>query len=212
MTPIRGQRGISLLEVLIAAVIMATIAVLAFGALDVSQRSAEVSTDKIREIQLLDRSWVLVENDLRNALRYAGINQFGDLMPSMLIDERGEFPFMFIRGGMANPLGNPRTEVMRVAYRVEDEILMRYSWIDPFNVDEDIARVQKILAGVSEFSVTALPDQGATGVKEGPWLDEWPGNGTSSATPDKLPIAVKISFELEGRGELTRLFALLPGD
>jgi len=204
---INGQRGISLLEVLVASVIMATIAMLAFGALDASERSKEVSEEKMQSIQQFDRSWVMLENDLRNALAYAGGDANGDLVHAMTVSYGDEYSIVFLRAGRANPLGFPRTELARVGYRLEDGVLWRDTWVDPYNPDIDYARQQKIMENVEDVKVSVLPP-GAKGYKEGPWIEEWPGR---EGSPDVLPLALEITIEIEGRGEITRLFSLTPG-
>jgi general secretion pathway protein J len=202
----KSQAGISLLEVLVASVIMASIAVLAFGALDVTERSKVASEDNMRKLQQFDRGWTMIENDLRNALSYASGSAYGDLINAMDVSYGDEYVLSFLRGGRANPLGFPRTELARVGYRVEDGTLWRDQWIDPQNLDIDFARSQKVLDKVEEISIRVLPPIGK-GYKEGPWVEEWPGTGP----PNVLPLALEITLNTEGRGEITRLFSLSPG-
>lgn len=204
---IASQKGISLLEVLVATMIMATIAALAFGALDVSERSKEVSEAKMLEIQQFDRSWLMLENDIRNAMAYAHGSEFGEIIPCMQVSYGDEYALIFMRGGRANPLAFPRSELARVGYRLVENVLWRDTWYDPYNPDIDYARQQKIMENVEDIKVRVLPPN-AKGVKEGPWLEDWP-SGVGS--PETLPLALEITIEVEGRGELTRLFSLAPG-
>lgn len=201
------QAGISLLEVLVASTIMATIATLSFGALDVSDRSKTISEEKMLDLQQFDRSWVLLENDLRNALSYPGPDLNGDIVYAMQISYGEEYSLIFLRGGRANPLGLPRTELARVGYRVKEGVLWRDLWVDPFNADIDYARQQKVIEGVEDIKIRALASD-AKGYKEGPWLEEWPSR---SGAPDKLPLAIEVTIETESRGQISRLFMLTPG-
>ncbi|TVZ37272.1 general secretion pathway protein J [Alteromonadaceae bacterium 2753L.S.0a.02] len=202
-----SQSGLTLLEVLIATFIMAMIASMAFGTLSVADRSREVSEDRMKDIQRIDRAWLMLENDLRNALSYAGGTAYGDLVPSMQVAYGDEFSLVFLRGGRANPLGFPRTELARVGYKLDqDQVLWRYTWVDPYNPDEDFARKQKVIEKVEDLKIQALPKQQAKGYKEGPWVDEWP-----QGPPDVFPLALEITIVLEDRGEIKRLFSLSPG-
>lgn len=207
------QTGISLLEVLVATTIMATIATLSFGALDVSERSKTISEEKMQDLQQFDRGWVMLENDLRNALAVKGPGLdggFGGVVWSMSITYSGDYALLFFRGGRANPLNMPRTELARVGYRLADGVLWRDMWDRPFNPDKEYAREQKVIDGVEDMKIRALPP-GAKGYKEGPWLEEWGDSAQGAFSPDVLPIAIEITIETKNRGEITRLFSLVPG-
>lgn len=201
------QGGLSLLEVLIAASIMATIATLAFSALQVVDRSREVSEERLTEFQQLDRAWLMLEADISNSLAYASRSSFGDTLPALTISYTEDYWLNLLRGGKANPLGVFRTELLRVAYRLDDEgVLWRDTWYDPGNVDPDLARQQKVLEGVNEVEVRVLPNT-ANSIAEAAWSEEWPPQGN----PAILPYAIRISLDVEGRGELERMFTLQVG-
>ena len=204
---LRQQAGLSLLEVLIAAAIMATIATLAFGSLQVADRAREVSEERLTDFQKLDRAWLMLEDDLRNALGYQSRSSFGDAIPALQISYTEDYWLNLLRGGKANPLGVFRTELLRVAYRTdEDDVLWRDSWYDPGNVDPEQARQQKVLEGVNEVEVRVLPDT-ANSVGEDAWSEEWPLAGKDAT----LPLAIRITLDIEGRGELERVFMMQLG-
>jgi len=210
------QQGISLLEVLVATTIMATIATLAFGALDVSERSKVISEEKMLDLQQFDRSWVLIENDLRNVLVRTGgdprsING-SEALFSMTISYSGDYSLMFLRGGRSNPLQLPRTELARVGYKLKERTLWRYIWSDPFYLEEKLAYKQKVLEDVEDFKIRVLPNR-AKGYKEGPWLDDWTleASASTGAAPDELPLALDITIETKTRGKINRVFMLSPG-
>ncbi|SMF11924.1 type II secretion system protein J (GspJ) [Alteromonadaceae bacterium Bs31] len=200
------QRGITLLEVLIATVIMATIATLAFSSLDVSERSAEISEEKMLQIQQFDRVWMMLENDLRNIRAMVTGTEFTEKVPAMNVSYGDQYNLVFTRAGRSNPLFFPRTELARVGYRLEDGVLWRDVWVDPRNPDEDIIRQQKIMDDVEDFKIEVLPSNGG-GVKQGPWVEEWPSGGA----PGMLPLALRINLELENREPVYRLFRLSQG-
>jgi general secretion pathway protein J len=147
-----------------------------------------------------------MENDLRNALAYDKKPAFGDNIPAMQVGGQ-EYWLIFLRGGHANPLNLVRSELMRVAYRIDDEVLWRYSWTDPHSIDEDSAQKQKLMEGVEEVAVRVLsPD--ATSFSGGPWTDTWPAEGVTN----QLPKAIEITLTFTKAGELMRLMALAPGN
>ena len=203
------QRGITLIELLIAATILASILVVAERSITTANKSAEVSAKRIQDLRNLDRVWLLLETDLRNAIAISRQGQFDETLPAMTISQGDEYQLMFLRGGLRNPLLLPRTELLRVAYRLEDEVLWRDSWVDPYNPDEDTARPQQLLEGVEEFQVLALPaaPKGRS-VAEGPWLDAWPEGSNANA---ELPLAIEIIVRLANERELKRLITIAPG-
>ncbi len=202
------QAGLTLLEVMIAALIMGTIATLAFSSLDVSERSSEISQEKMQQIQQFDRVWIMLENDLRNIRTMVTGSEFTEVVPAMSVDYGGEYSLMFTRAGRANPLFFPRTELARVAYRLEEETLWRDIWVDPRNPDVELIRKQKIMEDVEDFKVEVLPHPPVGGgVKQGPWGEEWPSGGI----PNALPLALRINLELKNREPVHRLFRLSNG-
>lgn len=202
----RQQKGFTLLEVLVAITITAVMSVLAFQSFDNAITAQERTQIKLDRIGRLDRAWITIETDLRNSLARGNISPFGDLLPAFTVDPQEDYWLSLVRGGKANPLHFPRSELSRVAYRLEDGVVWRDSWIDPGNPDEELAYQQKLLDGVEEITVRVMA-RGAKSVRDGPWLEEWP----PAAAQEALPQAIEITFELEQEGEIIRLFAMVPG-
>jgi general secretion pathway protein J len=201
--------GFTLIELLVSAALLAVILIAAERAINVAQRSAEVSETTTETLRDLDRFLVLLESDLRNVLPVGkAIPQFGPL-PAMSLQPTDDYILLFLRAGQANPLLLPRTEVLRVGYRLEDNVLWRDSWIDPWMPEPDRARPQQLLDQVEEIEFRALPrPPAARSVSEGPWQETWPaGNPISS----DLPLAIELRLKLKRRGEITRLVPLLQG-
>lgn len=206
-----SSRGFTLIEMLVAMAILAWIMVVSSVVVDTAGRSGEISERRSQQLKDIDRLWILLETDLRNSAARNYVPNFDPPIPAMLVSQTEEYVLSFIRTGQANPLLLPRSEVLRVAYRVEDEVLWRDSWIDPFNVDQELARPQKLLTGVERFDVLALPSRSAGGrsVSDGPWLDQWPDGSQASST---LPLALELKITLKKRGELRRFISLVPGE
>ncbi|MFT5082170.1 MAG: general secretion pathway protein J [Lentisphaeria bacterium] len=206
-----AQRGLTLVEVLVAIVIMAIIASISYQSLSVTVDSKDVVEKKLKEISRIDRMWLLMEADLRHVLNYKFKQSYGSgsgsELPALTIDNGGGYFLVLLRGGHANPLNFNRSELIRVGYRVENKTLWRDVWYDLSSNDEDNARQQKIIEDVEILEFRALSTQ-ATSVSAGPWLDQWP----QAAQAGALPLAVEVNLELEGHEPIKRLFSLVLGE
>lgn len=204
---IKATRGFTLIELLVAAAMLAVILIAAERAISTSQKSAEISAERAQALRDIDRLWIVLENDLRNIVAAPSkVLEYSGVIHTMQVDTTEIYRLAFLRAGQANPLGLARSEVLRVAYRVEDEVLWRDSWIDPYNPDPEIARPQQLLEGVEAFEVMALPRPPVgRSVESGPWLDSWPQENAGQAA---LPLALEITLRFRDQRELTRFMTL----
>lgn len=200
-------QGFTLLEVLVAIAVTAMVAAMAAGAFNSAEKANERTKKALENMQRLDRAWVTIETDLRNGIGRMRTSADGDAIPAMVVDETEEYFLSLLRGGRPNPMHFYRSEMARVRYSVNaEQVLVRELWNDPANLDEDWAHTQFLLSGVEEVRVRLLPPGGGS-VQNGPWVDEWPPRQALAA----LPRAVEITLVLEHRGEIRRLFPMLPG-
>jgi general secretion pathway protein J len=202
----KRARGFTLLEVMVAVGVMALVATGAYLAIDAASRSSEATREALQRFERVDRAWALMETDFRNAVARLTRLYYGPPLPAMSVEFNSEYRMTFLRGGRANPLLLPRTELARVGYRLEDGVLWRDIWYDPARIEPELATQQKLVDGVKEVLVRVLPPT-AQQVENGNWLEEWPG----TLPPMALPVAVEVTLTLEDMGEVTRLFELAPG-
>ena len=205
-----SQSGFTLLELLVAAAMLAVILVAAERAISVAQRSAEISQARAQSVRDLDRFWVLVERDLRNVTLAAMpphlLSNGSAPLASLQISTTETFLLSLLRIGQSNPLALPRSEAVRVAYRLDDGVLWRDSWIDPWRPEQEQARAQQLLTNVEELDVVALPlPPAARSVDGGPWVDEWP----QQLGANVLPMAVELRLNLKQRDTITRFIRLV---
>lgn len=205
------QEGLTLIEVLIAVIIMAMIGTISYQSLDATIRSKVIIEEHIADLARIDRAWLLIEADIRNMLNHSVTQtsgRGGQLHPLVLANNDEEYFMTILRGGHANPLNFIRSEVIRVGYRVQEEILWRDVWYNIGSSDVDEARQQKIIEGVDEIKVRVLSPN-ATSFSAGPWQESWSLENDHST---KMPIAVEITLILkDDESEITRLFALVNG-
>ncbi|MDX1488314.1 MAG: type II secretion system minor pseudopilin GspJ, partial [Acidiferrobacterales bacterium] len=127
------QKGLTLLELVVAVAIFALFSVMAYGALDqiLTQR------DHLEREQLFWRTLSLVmlrlQDDLSQARPRAVRDIDGNLLPALRgqpTDTRalGEPTIEFTRGGVLELYDGAHTVLQRVAYRLRDDALVRLVW------------------------------------------------------------------------------------
>ena len=200
--------GFTLIEVMIAIVIMAMIAVMTSQSFTAAIASSEATQEAIDRIAAVDRIWVLLETDMRNVIPAMPRVSRDRPIPPVFIDPSEEYRLTLLRAGYANPLRLPRTEVVRVGYRFEDNAVWRDTWFNISGNDEREARPQILLEGVEDLFIKALPLRNSASVSGGPWQDRWPASGQP---PQTLPAAIEITLITEDFGEVKRVYSILPG-
>ncbi|MEH0690735.1 type II secretion system minor pseudopilin GspJ [Vibrio cholerae] len=190
-------QGFTLIEVLVAMAIFASLSVAAYQVLNQVQRSNALSEQRSARLGELQRSLVYLDNDFRQmALRQ--MRSGGDSPSSTLIawqdnlldsDEKG---VMFARLGWFNPQQQfPRGEVTKVGYRIQDGVLQRIWWRYPDTPTGQAGIVMPLLDKVEQFDLRFFDGS--------EWQREW-------RVSNQLPSAVVLTLTLEDYGEIERIY------
>jgi general secretion pathway protein J len=196
------HRGFTLLEILVAMAIFSIVAYMSYSGLDAVIRQhavAEESAARLRDLQYTMRRLVQdfsqvqprgIREETGEGQRYA-----------LLADTRTLEPMELTRAGWFNPLGHPRSSLQRVAYWLEEDILIRAQWpvLDRM-LGEEPSEIE-LLDRVEEFQLFFMDGNGE-------WVDQWPPPESQLSGPDSerlLPMAVEIVMQLEDWGEIRRI-------
>ena len=199
------QRGFTLMEVLIAVSITAVIGLGVWQVMSGVVTSRDRVDEVAEEFEGLQKTFLLLERDLRQVVSRPIRNIYGDYEPA-LSSQGEEFELMLTRQGWRNPLGKQRSEMQRSAWEFTgDEVRRRY-WVMLDQPQEEESRDQLLLSRVTAFDVRFLDENRA-------WQDSWPppNQGIPSgpgAPVIPLPLAVEVTLEHERFGELSRLFLM----
>jgi len=191
------NKGFTLIEVLVAIAIFASLSVGAYQVLNQVQRSNEISMQRSERLKSLQRALVYLDNDFRQmALRQSRTN--GE-EPSPLLLQWKEYLLdsdskgvMFVRSGWHNPQQQfPRGEVSKVGYRIKDNQLQRVWWryVDTPVGQEGI--VMPLLDEVEAFELRFFDGE--------QWLKAWQNSYT-------LPEAVAVELQLADYGKIERIY------
>jgi general secretion pathway protein J len=194
---IRHDLGFTLIEVLVALAILASLTVAAFQVLNQVQLSNEVSQDKETRLGEIQKALAIMDSDFRQmAARQFRIRgetsgkQFIYMKDRLLSSETEGI--LFTRLGWLNPqMQFPRGEIVKVGYRVVDERLERVWWRYPDTVAGDTGNVRPLLTKVEALSFRFFYKNN--------WIESWDNNGV-------LPEAVDIKLKLKDYGDIERIY------
>jgi len=194
------NQGFTLLELLISMSIFSILSLMAYGGLE-SIITTKTHTEQIsKRIVKLQQTFMFIGRDVEQAIGRSVRDGFGEVQPAMKGDSFAREILTLTRAGYRNPLQVTRSQMQRVAYRFEDNKLIRLSWkmLDQDFDQEPEARelldkIEKI--EIRYFDSAAQPQQ------------QWP-NGTGDNVDTMLPWAVELTLTLEDMGEIRRLFSV----
>lgn len=194
------QRGFTLIELLVAAAVFAIMAAIAYSGLNgliQSRSQLRENTTRLADIQ---RAGMIMQRDIMQARDRSIRDPYqGDLVPSMLGGGDGEYGLQFTRGGHSNPLSQQRSSLERVAYRVEDGKLIRYSWNYPDHAQDAVPMRAVLLEDVDRVTLRFLDQKGQ-------WNDQWPRLARQTGTDFGLPAGIEVNIDLKDWGRITRVY------
>ncbi len=192
----RRAQGFTLIEVLVATVILAVLSVLAHRGVAetrlVVERTRESAT-RFREVQ---RAITLMVNDFRQLTPRPVRQPVGDgYRPAFGTDANTTDLVEFSRAGWPNGYGAPRGSVQRVVYVLEGDVLIRRHWpvTDPTLSTEPVSR--ELLKGVEAVQLRFMDD-------DREWQEQWNANRADLRI---RPMAIEMTIRLQDYGELRRL-------
>jgi general secretion pathway protein J len=224
----RTANGFTLLELLVVIVVFAVMAMMAYGGLSQVLKARAAIEQKQARTEAYQTFYLRMRSDFQNAAQRTVRDNDGISQPAMIYDGTAK-SLEFTRGGRPNPLYLPRTGFERVAYRIDDDKLIRRSWhvLDraPQTQPDDVT----LMDGVDECKWRFLgsPAQNLGNIPGAPnpaaqtntqnniqndlqWSDTWPINYDSSqaATNPPPPVAVELTLRTRDWGDLRFLFKL----
>ena len=201
----RRLRGFTLIEVMVALAAFGVMWVLSYQVLGWTLDNVDYLSQRMERLQNVQRAVRYLSSDFMQAAPRPVRDELGDsYVPAVYTDLASEFSLQLTHGGWNNPAGLPRSTFQRVAYRIEEQQLVRYHWtvLDRTYANEPVATV--LLDNVESlyfryFDATGQPSE------------VWPPRGQAAApNPRNRPRAVEIVLTLPDEGEITRLLEVAP--
>ncbi len=202
----KASRGFTLIEILVAVLIAAILAAMAFTAMSQAldhRQLIRARTERLAAVQATMRSLV---QDFSQLQPRPVREPIGGGYQAALVGATAASPEVtFTRGGWANFAGEQRSTLERVRYALRDGTLYRDHWnvLDAQLQPGPVTR--KLLDDVTDFQVRYMDNARN-------WQGAWPPQPltgpTATAGQQQLrwrPIAVEVTLQLKDWGTLTRL-------
>jgi general secretion pathway protein J len=197
------SRGFTLLEVLVAISIFALLSLTAYQVLQGVLRSGEISKEHSESLTKLQRAMLIIEQDFTQIVARASRDGGGEEEKLRVITAANSLfgsedqGIEFNRLGWQNPLNLlPRSNVLRVRYRLQEGQLQRLYFLYPDRVTGQEPEVQVVLDDIEKLSFRF-------------WNDGWQSKWESDT---KLPTGIEISFTSKQYSEIRRAFLISSGE
>jgi general secretion pathway protein J len=209
-----AMRGFTLIEVLIAMAITAFVSLLSYQTLSTALTGIDAARSESDRLHEINRAFNVLSRDIRLISNRPVRDEFGMLASAVSGGELARDPLRLTRSGWHNSTGAPRSTLQRVAYRLEEDRLLRltYPVLDRTTAIEPTETV--LIEDVEELAFRFLPSVNVVEVNRDQTIDRrfWQDNWVADVGfTDKLiepPAAIEVRITLSDWGELERLYVM----
>ena len=197
-----AEHGFTLVEVLVAAALVAVVSTLSFMAIASAARTQEILQRNSERENALELMAARLRQDLFTLSPRSVRDSVGDPVGALAFGPgRSDYDLEFTRSSRA-PLLVADTGLERAAYEVDGDKLYRYSWEVLDRVTASRPRQLLVLNGVRDLELRAFDSD------EDDWSERWPPGAGNNVDFNALPQVVEVVVELTS-GESLRI--LVPG-
>lgn len=199
-----GTRGFTLIEILVATLILAILAIAAYGGLNSLIKEREITHKHNEHFRTLQLAMATIGRDLQQAAARPIRLSSGAFAPAMM-GGANDIPVLALtRGGRPNPLQQSRSALERVAYTLDGNTLKRevFPVLDRSVTPAPAART--FLKGVQAITLGFM-DESRESHAHWPPLNAQPGSYSR-----REPIAIQITLDTKRWGEIRRLIPVAP--
>jgi general secretion pathway protein J len=212
------HRGFTLIEILVALMILAIIGALMVTGLRSAIRSQGTINRKATRLAAMQSAMMVMERDVLQIINRPVYDVDGSLLAPVVVHYlAGKLNLEFTRAGFVNPFGaQNRSTLQRVRYAWDGKSLIRTTWFALDRVQNTSVESQTVLTGVNSFTVRFLDtnQQLSTPGDTQPMqqlliqLQQQIQQQQQLRSP-LLPLAIEVNLDVDGFGVVTRLIPLV---
>lgn len=189
--------GFTLVELLVALAVFAAVAAIAFGGLaQIAQTRGALAASQDR-FSAITRGLSSLGRDIQQTISRPVRGNYGEVLPALI---GASDHIELTRLGFANPLAEARSNLERVVYGIDQNVLQRGRFAVLDRAPGSVPATTPLFDQVTILQLRYL------GVTDGIWRDVWPPPLTGD--PTVLPRAIELRVSLSDIGELRRVFDL----
>jgi general secretion pathway protein J len=198
----KRQSGFTLLELLVAVAIFAVVGAMAYSGLYQVLLQQEGTAERSERLADLQKAYRILQRDLEQVIDRGIRNEFGENVDA-LVGGSGFNGVEFSRAGYANPAGFLRSQIQRVAYVPDQDVLLRRTWRVLDRAQDSHPDEEVLVEGLRNFAMRFLGN-------DNEWQERWPSlqSEIDASESQGLPRAVEVQLELDDLGVLSWLFPL----
>ena len=195
---LQTNKGFTLIEVIIAMSIFAIVSILAYSGLHSvisSKTHTEGSLDRLQELQM---SMLTLAGDMQHLSARNGHDALGGTLLKLTTQD-SDYIVSFTRNGWRNPAEQARSTLQRVAYRLDEDKLIRMYWTHVDRADDELVVERTLMTNIESLELRFLNDKNE-------WKTDWPSaDNLAASDPIGLPSAIEITLNMHDWGKIIRL-------
>ena len=188
------HNGFTLLELLVAMTVFATMSIMAYGGLTNVISNSETSGKSLERLHEVQLTMFNIDRDLSQISQRNIRDEYGDTKNYVEAGSNISFLIELTRNGRRNPAKLLRSHLVRVAYKLEEGKLIRMHWphLDRAQNAEPYESV--LLTNVNAAELRYLDNKSE-------WHGQWPPLTTATPVLTLSAIEFKLSLDDWGRNQ-----------
>lgn len=194
--------GFTLVELLVAILIFGILSMLAYGGLDSVLKSRDRTESELLRLRQMQITFSQFQRDIEQLAARDGHDALNGKLLRLSAGQTADTGLLiqYTRAGFPNPAHQLRSNLQRIAWRLEDNKLYRMSWPYVDRAFDDKATSTMLIENIRDVKIRFLDSANE-------WHDLWP-------LPDALaqqkglqqPLAIEITVSMQDWGDIMRVF------